>query len=110
MLSDKTKFKLKIILIALLVIILGIVAELLVEIFAFKLRDSSYELSFWANHFSIGVALILVGAVAFIMPLLSKQKYADDSKDSLMIIVSGLLIISGLVAMIYSFIAGGFGF
>lgn len=110
MLSDKTKFKLRIVLIVLMAAIIGIVIEFLIEIFAFKMNDSSYILSVWANHFAIGITLILVAGVAFIMPLLSKQKFSDDSKDSLMIIVSGLLLLSGLVAIIYSFIAGGFGF
>ena len=110
MVSDKTKLILKIVMIALMVIVLGIVTEFLVEIFAFKMQDPYYHLSFWADHFAIGITLILVGGVAFIMPILSKQKYTDDSKDSIMLIVALLLMLSGIVAMIYSFIAGGFGF
>ena len=110
MISDKTKQLLKILLIVFMALIVAIVTELFIEIFAFKMRDSSYELTFWASHFSIGVALFFVSGVAFIMPLLAKTKFSDDSRDSLMLIVSILLFVSGLVAIIYSFIIGGIGF
>ena len=110
MLSDKNKKILKVVLVVLMVITVAIATELFVEIFAFKMRDPGYELSFWASHFAIGVAVILIGGIALIMPLLAKTRYSDDSKDGIMIVVAALLFIAGLIAIIYSFIVGGMNF
>ncbi len=106
MLTDKQRKIVKILMIIIMVITIALIVELLVEIFAFKMRDSSYQLSFFANHFTIGICLFLIAVIAFLLPIITKRKYSDESKDGLMIIVSGLLVLAGIVAIIYSFIAG----
>lgn len=106
MLTDKQRKTCKIVMIILMLITIALITELLVEIFAFKIHDENYKLSFFATHFTIGICLFMIAGIAFLMPLLTKRRFEDDSKDGIMIIVAALLVLAGLVAIIYSFITG----
>ncbi len=69
---------------------------------------SESEMPYFFNHFGLAIVLSCIGVIAFIMPFIGQKKFSDDSKDSIMLIVAGLLVLAGLLSIIMSYIGIGF--
>lgn len=91
----------KIVIFVLVVLVLALGTEYLIEYFSHEHFD---EMSFFAQHFTLGIALILIGVIAFILPFLTRTRYGDNKGDNMMLIVSILLVLCGIVAIALSFI------
>lgn len=100
MFSNKEKRTLKITIIILCVITLSLLGYGIIDYFVI---NNSNGVSFFVEHFLAGICLILIGIIAFILPMIGKKKYSETKSDDMMIIVAGLLILCGLIAMLFSF-------
>ena len=69
---------------------------------------SGSEVPYFFNHFGLAIVLSCIGVIAFIMPFMGTKKYSDDTKDSIMLIVAGLLVLAGLLSIIMSYLGVGF--
>ena len=101
MLTNEQKRIFKIIIFVLILIILALGAEYLIEYFTHEFEN---QLSFFARHFTFGLMLILVGGIAFMLPLTTRTRYGEGKGDNLMIIVSILLVLAGIVTIGITFI------
>ncbi len=69
---------------------------------------SGSDVPYFFNHFGLAIVLTCIGVIAFLMPFMGTKKYADDTKDSIMLIVAGLLVLAGLLSIIMSYLGIGF--
>ena len=69
---------------------------------------SDNEMPYFFNHFGLSIVLASIGVIAFVLPFIGQKKYSDDSKDSMMIIVSGLLFLTAILSIIMSYLGIGF--
>ena len=99
MISDKARKIYKIILAVLAAIVIAIGIEAAVELVFLENHTPSY----FVTHFSFGIALMLIGAMAFIMTQVAKRRYDGGKGDELMLIVSVLLILCGVIAIVISY-------
>ncbi|MBQ9900106.1 MAG: hypothetical protein IJM36_03135 [Acholeplasmatales bacterium] len=90
----------KIIIFVLAVLVLCLVGEYLYEYFT---RDFA-DISFFAKYFSLGLALILIGCIAFCLPFFTRTRYGDNKGDNTMLIVAILLVLCGIVSIPLSFL------
>lgn len=71
----------------------------------YYVEASKGELSYFTDHFLIGIVLIIVGCIAMFLPSVSKKSFSGDDKgDNMMIGVGILLIICALVAILTSYL------
>ena len=56
------------------------------------------------QHFAMGILLLLVSVVAFTLPVLTKKKYQDDSKDKIMFMVGVMLVMLAILTVVISYI------
>ena len=93
-----------------LMIVTGILATITVVTCGITLyyMFSGEDVPYFINHFGMAIALICIGIIAFIMPMFGTKKYQDDTKDSIMLIVAGLLVLSGLLSILLSYLGIGF--
>jgi len=101
MLSKNQKKIAKIVIFVLILIILALGVEYLIEYFTHEFEN---QLSFFARHFTFGIMLMLVGAIAFMLPLTTRTRYGEGKGDNLMIIVAILLVLAGIVTIGITFI------
>ena len=94
--SNKTKFILKIVLFVSSVLAAGIGIYLAVCMFA---NINNY----FTVHFGMAIVLLLVSVVAFTLPVITKKKYADDSKDRIMFVVGVLLVLLSILTVVMSY-------
>lgn len=103
MLSKRTRLIFK--------IIIGVMMAISVTLGAFILYyvfSDHDTFPYFLNHFGIAIILVCVSVIAFLLPLLAKKKYSDDSRDGIMILASGLLILLALLSIIMSYLGIGF--
>ncbi len=63
------------------------------------------EVPYWINHFGFALILFPISGIAMLLPMLNHTKYVGDSHgDSLMVIVSILLFLSGILSIVLSYI------
>ena len=91
----------KIIIFILIVLVLALGAEYLIEYFN---AEHMEDMSFFARHFSLGLALILIGAIAFTLPFLTRTRYGDNKGDNTMLVVAILLLLCGIISIPLTFI------
>lgn len=103
MLSKKTRLILKIVIAVMMAIATTIGVFIMYYIFADK-----ENFPYFLNHFGLAIVLTCIAVIAFILPLLGRKKYGDDSRDGVMIIAAGLLVLLGLLSIIMSYIGIGF--
>lgn len=100
MLDKKEKFVVKVIICILCAITLLLLGYAALDYFVI---NKSQGVSFFVEHFLSGICLILIGFVAFMLPIIGKKRYSEAKGDDMMVIVGGLLILCGLVAILFSF-------
>lgn len=100
MLSKKDKLALK--------CIIGTLAIASIALIVYYVIDSMVvtpdQISYFNQHFSIMVCLILVGIIALLLPMAGKQKFGDGKGDSMMVVVGFLLMLCGIISVIYSYL------
>ena len=94
--SNKTRFILKIVLFTSAVLAAGI--ALYLAICMFSNINNEFTL-----HFGMPLVLVLISVIAFTLPILTKKKYQEDSKDKIMFIVGVLLILLAILTLIMSY-------
>ena len=100
MLNNKERKVAKLTMGILALITIILLVEMFVEVYVLKLDPASY----FVQHFTAGICMILVGFIAFILQVVGKTKYSGDKSDDLMKLVSVLLILCGFIAIIWSYI------
>lgn len=91
----------KIIIFVLVLVVLALIGEYLYEYFT---NDYFDKLSFFAKHFSLGLALIIIGVIAFLLPFFTRTRYGDNKGDNTMLIVAILLVLVGIITIPLTFI------
>ncbi len=94
--SNRTRFILKVILLASAIIAAGVGLYLVICMF------SGIE-NYFTKHIGLALVLVFVGIIAFILPVLAKKKYQDDPKDKVMFVVGVLLILFAILTVILSY-------
>ena len=94
--SNRTKFILKIVLFVSACLAAAIGVYLAVCMFA---NINNY----FTIHFGMALVLVLVSVVAFTLPVITKKKYDDDSKDKIMFFVGVLLILLAILTVVMSY-------
>lgn len=91
-------------------LVIGIFATITITIGAFTLYYifSDSEMPYFLYHFGLAIILTCIGVIAFFLPFFGTKKYSDDSKDSIMLIVAGLLLLSAILSIIMSYLGIGF--
>ena len=96
--NDKKKiFKIILAVLSLAVVAIGL--EAAVELVFLENHTPSY----FVKHFSFGLVLMLIGVMAFLMTQVAKRRYDGGKGDELMLVVSVLLILSGIIAIVISY-------
>ena len=98
MLDPKTKSIFRIVILILFLSTLAIGGTMLGFVF------SGAEMPYFFQHFGLAICLFLIGIIAFMLPMLNQTKYTGDSKDSMMLVVAVLLILSAILSIIISYI------
>ncbi|MBQ6783450.1 MAG: hypothetical protein IJP63_05565 [Acholeplasmatales bacterium] len=90
--------------------VVAVMAAISVTVGAFLLYFvfSGSDVPYFFNHFGLAIVLACIGVIAFILPFFGQKKYADDTRDSIMLIVAGLLVLAGLLSIIMSYLGVGF--
>ena len=101
MLTNKQKRKFKIVIGIIMLIAVGIVAEYLFEYFT---KETSNQMSFFANHLSLGIVLILVGIIAFLLPFTTRTRFGEGKGDNMILVVGILLILCGIITIPLTFL------
>ena len=99
MISDKSRKLFKILLAVLAAIVVGLGIWAAVELVFMENHTPSY----FVKHFSFGLALILIGIMAFLMTQVAKRRYEGGKGDEMMLIVSVLLILCGILGIAISY-------
>lgn len=97
--QQKKVFKIIIGICALIALAIGI--EYMVEYF---INDSANKMSFFANHFSLGIALIFIGIIAFLLPFTTRTRFGEGKGDNMIMIVGVLLVLCGIIAIPLTFL------
>ena len=96
--KKKSEFKIKVALGVLASIVLALV--IYYGVYYFILETSNYFL----DHFASSIILVLIGAIAILMPVLNGQKLVGENKgDNTMLVVGVLLIICALISILISY-------
>ena len=98
--NKKKILTVKIIIFVLALMILTLVGEYLYEYFTKDFAD----ISFFAKYFSLGIALILIGIIAFLLPFFTRSRFGDNKGDNTMLVVAILLVLCGIVTIPLSFL------
>ncbi len=101
MLTNEQKKVIKIIIMVCTFIALAVGVEYIIEYF---MEGSGHQISFFANHFTLGIILILIGIIAFLLPFTTRNRFGDGRGDNMMLIVGVLLVLSGIIAIPLSFV------
>ena len=81
------------------IIVLGITGLYLYEIFF-----NPNEISFFSQHFAISVIFIVIGILAFLLPMVNKENLkTDDKGDKMMPIIGIMLFICAIFSCLMSF-------
>ena len=81
------------------VIVLAITGLYLYEIFF-----NSGNISFFSEHFAISVIFIVIGVLAFLLPMVNKENIkTDDKGDKMMPIIGIMLFICAIFSCLMSF-------
>lgn len=100
MLSKKEKLVIR----SIIAVLLALAIAFSIVVFIFVNKS---EVPYWINHFGFAIILTLIAGIAFLLPMLNQSKYVGDNHgDSLMVIVGILLLLSGLLSILFSYIMG----
>ena len=91
----------KIVIFVLAVLVLALVSGYLVNYFT---SPDFNNMWFFFKYFALGLALILIGCIAFCLPFLTRTRYGDNKGDNTMLIVGILLILCGIVSIPLQFL------
>ncbi len=86
-------------------VISGILITMLTihAIFFFSLGEGD-SLPYFFEHFSVGIAIMLVGVIAYTLPILNKQTVrGTDKGDKLMTYAGVLAVILGIMTIIMTY-------
>lgn len=95
--SNRTRFILKIALAVSTLVAAGLALYLVVCMFA------GIE-NYFTKHFGLALVLLFVSVIAFTLPILTKKKYQDDSKDKVMFVVGVLLVLFSILTVVLSYV------
>ncbi len=95
--SNRTRFILKIALAVSTLVAAGLALYLVVCMFA------GIE-NYFTKHFGLALVLLFVSVIAFTLPILTKKKYQDDSKDKVMFVVGVLLVLFAILTVVLSYV------
>lgn len=95
--SNRTRFILKIALAVSTLVAAGLALYLVVCMF------SNVE-NYFTKHFGLALVLLFVSVIAFTLPILTKKKYQDDSKDKVMFVVGVLLVLFAILTVVLSYV------
>lgn len=95
--SNRTRFILKIALAVSTLVAAGFALYLVVCMF------SNVE-NYFTKHFGLALVLLFVSVIAFTLPILTKKKYQDDSKDKVMFVVGVLLVLFAILTVVLSYV------
>jgi len=95
--SNRTRFILKIFLAVSTLVAAGLALYLVVCMF------SNVE-NYFTKHFGLALVLLFVSVIAFTLPILTKKKYQDDSKDKVMFVVGVLLVLFAILTVVLSYV------
>lgn len=91
---------LKVVIVIATIIIIGVTGVYLYEIFAEK------EVSFFSKHFALPIVFMVVGVLAFLLPMANKENLrTDDRGDKMMPIIGILLFVCAIFSCLMSFMA-----
>lgn len=89
---------LKVVIIVATIIIICVTGVYLYEIFTEK------EVSFFSKHFALPIVFMVVGILAFLLPMANKENLrTDDRGDKMMPIIGILLFICAIFSCLMSF-------
>ena len=98
MLGKKEKLIIRVIIAVLLGLAIGFSVVVMIYV-------NKAEVPYWINHFGFAIILFLIAGIAFLLPTLNQSRYVGDSHgESLMIIVSILLVLAALLSILFSYI------
>ena len=98
MLDKRTKLIFRIVILILFLSTLAIGGTMLGFVF------SKTDMPYFFQHFGLAICLFFIGIIAFMLPMLNQTKYSGDSKDSMMLVVAVLLILSAILSIVISYI------
>ena len=101
MLTNNQKRKFKIAIGILMLIALAIVAEYLFEYFT---KETTNQMSFFANHLALGFVLIVIGFIAFLLPFTTRTRFGEGKGDNMILVVGILLVLCGILAIPLTFL------
>ena len=84
---------------------IAIISVILVSYYVIDIYFVQHQPNYFQKHFLIAIALMLIGIIAFCLPIIYQRKYANNKGDSLMVIVSFLLFICAIISIVYSYVA-----
>ena len=98
--QDSTLVKVvKIVIVIAALIVLGITGLYLYELF---FRPDN--ISFFSKHFAISVIFVVIGVLAFLLPMVNKENLkTDDKGDKMMPIIGIMLFICAVFSCLMSF-------
>lgn len=100
LINNKTELYIRILMIISIIFLLAV--SFYYAFFFFIIEESNYFLV----HFASMIMMVLVGVISILMVQLNKTRISGDNKDDkIMIVVGVLLIISGLLSLIISYIS-----
>lgn len=99
MLDKKTRQIFQIIMIIVAALALTMGAITLYYVFGF----GGDKMPYFVNYYGMGVTLMLTGVLAFLLTYTSQTKYQGNGKDSMMIVVAGLLMLCGILAIVFKY-------
>lgn len=94
--TTRTRFVLKIVVLVSSILAAAIGVYLVVCMF------SGIE-NYYTQHFGLASVLLLVSPIALILPILTKKKYQEDSKDKIMFVIGVLLIMFAVLTVAISY-------
>ena len=60
--------------------------------------------NFFTRHFALPIVLLMLGAIAFTLPLATRTKFGgDDSKDKVMMVVAIIAVLLAILTFALSF-------
>lgn len=97
--EQKKIFKTVIGIIMLIALVVGV--EYAIEYF---MNDAQNKMSFFAQHFSFGIILFLIGIIAFLLPFTTRTRFGEGKGDNMMLIVGVLLMLAGIITIPLTFL------
>lgn len=102
--NNKRIRKYRIIVAILAILSIVVVANYMIESIA--QANSTYQVSFFAKHFALGLSMILVGGIAVMLPVIQSlnNKFQEGKGDQLLVMIAFILFLAGLLAIGGSFL------